>query len=237
MSISRREFIQLFGVTVATMLVTRCKRLVPATPVVTCYAPIAPTLEPTAISQPLLALDRLRVCWMSFGVLAQVTVEAAGSGSSEVPYRFGLVSDHRQALDELVAAGELSASVADLVQEAYEAAVYHVWRSNAPITCYEPAFVDYAPASAQVLVDQSQVLRQLAEGGNIDPATLAKARSALDHDMAYYALSDTDVQTLYSQLAELYQGQSIPAFENVPLDSTPDAQAAAQFIIDLLTQK
>ena len=148
-----------------------------------------------------------------------------------------MIVDHRTALDELVTAGEISISVADLVQESYEAATYHVWRSNALITCYEPMMVDYAPSSAGVLVKQSEVLGQIAAQGTIDPETLAKAQTAMEHDMAFYDLSDEEVQALYDRVIQESRelGQPIPSFDVLELELTPDARDAAQFILDLLT--
>jgi hypothetical protein len=150
-----------------------------------------------------------------------------------------MTADHRAALDELVTAGELSASVADLVQESYGAAVYHVWRSSAPMTCYEPVIVDYRPSSAGILVQQSEMLAQIAAQGTIEPETLAKAQTALEHDMAFYDLSDADVQALYERVLEESReaGQSIPSFDELQLELTPDAREAARFILELLTGK
>jgi hypothetical protein len=230
MSISRRDFIKLFGVSVASLLMTRC-RVEP--PTATCYAPLPPTPEAQT------PRDRLRKYWLSFGDLAQQTQNAVTNGNSEDTFGQQLVSDHRGALDELVASGELTAPVADLVHEAYAAAVYHVWRSNALITCYEPMFVDYAPVSANVLVEQSNILSDLSTQSTINPETLAKAQAALEHDMAFYALSEDDVQALYQQVitTSQAQGQPIPSFDELQLEISPDAKAAAQFIIDLLTGK
>jgi hypothetical protein len=150
-----------------------------------------------------------------------------------------MTADHRAAREEMVSTGEIPSPVADLVQEAYEAAIYHVWRSNAPMTCYIAMPVNYAPSSAEVLVLQAEALSQAASQGSIDPQTLVKAQAALEHDMAYYALSDADVQALYDRLISDWQanGQSIPSFETLELEPTPDAKAAAQFILDLLTGK
>ncbi len=233
MSISRRDFIKLFGVSVASLLVTRCKPIALTPPTPTCYAPLPPTPE------ALTPRDRLRKCWLSFSELAQRTQDAATEGNSEDDFGQQLNSDHRTALDELVVSGELTAPVADLVHEAYAAAVYHVWRSHAPITCYEPMFVDYAPVSANTLVQQSGILNDLATQSTIDPETLAKAQAAIEHDMAFYALSQEDVQTLYEQVitTSQEQGQPVPSFEELQLEISSDAKAAAQFIIDLLTGK
>jgi hypothetical protein len=234
MSISRRDFMRLVGVSVASLSLTRCRFL----PLATCYAPMPPT--PTG---PASARERLRLCWLSFGELAQATsIESKKSTPSEATTSenaFGqeLVSKHRQALDEAVAAGELTPAVADLVQEAYEAAVYHVWRSNAPMTCYAPVIVDYAPVSADTLVKQAEVLNEIAGESAVDPATLEKARASIEHDMAFYALTAAEVRTLYDQLIAQSQAQGIPNFDSLDLEVTPEARAATEYIIGLLTRQ
>ena len=229
MSISRRDFMKLVGVSVASLALTGCRLPLP----VSCYAPLVPT------DYPLTAKGRLRRCWMSFGLLAEATSDEASLGSTENALGQLLVADHRQALDELAASGDLTPAVADLIQEGYDAAIYHVWRSNAPITCYEPMIVDYAPVSADVLVKQSAVLSEIAGENTIDPENLANAQAALEHDMAFYALTDEEVASLYDRLVTEWQvqGRTVPAFENVNLEITPDAEAAAQFIISLLTSR
>ena len=232
MSLSRRDFIKLVGVSVASLALTRCQFLP-----VTCYAPLLPSPYPTAL--PLGVKDRLRLCWLSFGELEQATIEESNQGSTDNTFGQQLLASHQLALDEIVAAGEISPAVADLIQEAYEAAVYHVWRSNAPMTCYEPMVVDYAPVSAGILVQQSEVLNEIADESAIDPETLAKARAALEHDIAFYALTDEEVASLYERLVAEWQsqGQAFPAFETVDLEITPDVKNAAQFIISLLTNR
>lgn len=228
MTLSRRDFMKLVGVSVASLALTRCSLPIG----VTCYAPLPPSPYPT---DP--ARDRLRTCWLSFGELNQRTLVAAQEGDYDDAYGQELTIEHRAALNELVASGELSASVADLVQEAYEAAVKHIWRSTAPITCYRPAGVNYFKASASSLIEQAAILDDIAANGTVDPATLETARAAIEHDMAFYALTDEEVNNLYEQIVAEWQaqGKSIPGFEELDLEITPDAQAAAQFIISLLT--
>jgi hypothetical protein len=176
---------------------------------------------------------------LSFGDLAQATIEESNQGMSDNVFGQQLIADHHQALDDLLSEGGLTPAVADLIQEAFDAAVYHVWRSNAPITCYEPMIVDYAPVSASVLVQQSEILQELAEKGTIDQVLLSKAQAAIEHDMAYYAMTDEELSSLYERLVAEWdrQGQAAPSFEEVDLEITPDARAAAQFIINLLTRK
>ncbi len=231
MRLSRRDFMKMVGISVSSLLLTNCNIPVPAT----CYAPIMPSLTPMANDPK----SRLRRYWLSFGELAAKTQEASATGSTEDSFGQGLVSGHRTALDELVSAGALTSSVADLIQEAYGAAVNHVWRSNALITCYEPAMIDFTPASAEVLVQQSAALDQIAQQGNVDPQTLENARLALEHDLAFYSLSDDEVNALYKRLMDEWQaqGQGLPGFDQVELEISADDKAAAQFIIGLLTSK
>ena len=155
------------------------------------------------------------------------------------PFGLQLIAEHRLALDDFVSAGEITAPVADLVQEAYTAAIDHVWLLNSRVTCYTPVPVNYAPASADTLVRQAEILGQITKQGTLDANTLARAQAAIEHDMAFYALSSEDVDELYNQILQQAQnsGTPIPPFENVDLEPTPEARAAAQFIIDLLTEK
>jgi hypothetical protein len=229
MSMSRRDFMKFMGVSFSSLLLTNCRVPLAAT----CYAPLPPSQVPNTPK------TRLRKYWLSFGELAAKTQEESAKSSTENTFGQELFAGHRAALDELVSTGDLTSVVADLVQEAYGAALEHVWRSNAIITCYEPRIVDFAPASAGILVQQSDVLNQLAGQGNIDPKTLENARLALEHDMAFYSLTNDEVSTLYDRLATEWQaqGKPIPAFGDLELEIPPDAKAAAQFIIDLLVGK
>ncbi|MBN1428517.1 MAG: hypothetical protein JXB07_09030 [Anaerolineae bacterium] len=245
MTLSRRDSIRAFGMVLASLLLTRCKGLrlssVP-TPAPTCYT-VVPTPRPTSISMWALSepRDRLRACWLSFDDLANRTSSGKNQGSDswDNPLGRSLSADHRQALDELVAAGEIEAPVADLVQEAYDAAVYHIWRSNVMITCYEPMEVDFKPVSAGQLVQQSAVLSQMAEEGQLDPEIVATAQQAIERDLAFEALTDEEVRALYQTLIDEFNqtGSSIPSFEEATLDITPEALEAAQFLVELLTER
>lgn len=230
MNISRRDFMKIFGVSVASLLMTRCRPLF-----VSCYTPTLPPDPYDGNTQR----DRLRKCWLSFGDLAQLTRDEGTDENFENAFGQRLITEHRDALDELVVSGELTVPVSDLIHEAYQAAIYHVWRSNTLVTCYTPTiYVNYAPISANVLVEQSRILGDLNGQSTIDPQTLDKAQAALEHDLAYYDLSDADMQALYEQLIkDAQEGRQSPSFEELPIDVTPDAKAAAQFIIDLLTGK
>ena len=226
MEFSRRDFMKLVGVSVASLALTRCRLPLP----VSCYAPLPP---PTPV---LTDRDRLRNCWLRFGELASTTSSEYEQGETLLRQ---LSAEHRSLLDGFVQNWELNESEANLVQEAYDAALYHVWRSNAPITCYEPVMVDYAPVSAQILVHQAQVLDELTGQGGIDSATLEAARAAIEHDLAFYALSDEQVNQLYERILTEWQSQggATPAFDQVELEVTPEARHASEFILSLFIQQ
>ena len=233
MSMSRRDFMKFVGISVSSMILTSCG------PMVSCYTPavMTPTNGYTKSKDP---KTRLHGYWLSFGELASKTQEANNQGSIEDTYGQELIAGHRAALDELASTGVLTRTVADLIQEAYEAAVYHVWRSNVAVTCYPPApRFDFTPASADILVQQSQTLDQIAQQGNVDPQTLENARLALQHDMAFYSLTSAQVDALYQHLMYEWPGeaQGAPDFSQVELEVSPDAKTATEFIINLLLRK
>ncbi len=244
MPVPRRNFMQLLGISLGSMLLARCQRTGTTGPdFVTCYEAVMPTPTPgTPTSQSFAARKRLRLCWLRFDELAQETADARDNGDNrweDNPIGTEMNTEHRSALDALIGDGVITAPVGDLIQEAFSAAVYHIWRSNVPMTCYEPMMIDYAPAGAASLLQQSDVLAEIADGATIAPETLAKAQTALEHDLAYYALTDAEVQALYDRLLEEYRdsGTRIPSFEDVALTLSPDVKAAAQFLLDVLMGK
>jgi hypothetical protein len=261
MPIPRRDFMKVFGISLGSLLLARCQVLekiidnptcyvqVPLTPLgpsptptaprITCYATAGPMGTPTTPAG-IAARGRLRLCWLRFGELAQKTSAARNDWDEDwADNALGreMIEEHRRILDELLAAGEITAPVSDLIQEAYGAAVYHIWRSNAPMTCYIAVAPMYAPAGADNLVVQSEALTQVAEGGTVAPETLRKIRQALEHDLAFYALTDEEVQDLYKRLLSEYgdPGETLPAFEDVEVDPTPEVKAAAAFLMEVLT--
>jgi hypothetical protein len=252
MPLSRREFMKTFGVGLASFILASCQSnrqkpaevektpTDPVPPMIGCYEPtmVIPTHTPIFISS-LAPRERLRACWLSFTELAARTKSGENDfmeGSETGPFGAQLAADHRLALDELEAAGELQPAVADLVQEAYEAAVYHVWRSNAPITCYRMMEPNYAPTSAAQLVQQSALLAEMAAKGDLNADTVAMAQKAIQHDLAFESLSDDEVIALYKKLYNEHQQNKteIPTFEQVELEATPEVEAAAKFLAELL---
>ena len=225
MNLSRRDFIKLLGISAASALLTRCK-------------PTLPSALPNSVTDT--ARGHLRDCWFAFDEVARQASQPIAGYEFEDSYGQQLSAEHRAALDELIAYGEITASVADLVQEAYDTALYRVWRSNAPISCYLTFTIglDYSSDVADSLVKQSETLEQLATQEWIEPSTLATARSALERDMAYFALTTQATSELYGLYDHFFEDHHyFPDIEALPLEISPDARAAAQFILDLLTGK
>lgn len=231
MDIYRRDFMKLVGVTIASLGLTNCRGLT-----TTCYVPLPPSPDPT---QPVTAHERLQSCWLRFRELAEKTLLEAEAGESDNTFSEQLMTEHRLSLDDLVEDGDLTLEVAALVQEAYDAAVYHVWRSNTMMTCYEPMIVDYAPVSAETLVHQTTILNEFASERIIDAETLENARAALEHNFAYYELTNEEISDLYDRLLAAWQEQQemIPGFDDLDLEISETAKSATQFIIDLLIGK
>jgi hypothetical protein len=183
------------------------------------------------------ALEQLRSCWQRFDWLIEKTQDWDHSNEADEA-RQELVDEHRAGLDELVAIGELDAAVADHIQSAYAAAVYHVWRSYAPITCYEPVLIDYKPASSGQLVRQSHLLAEMAESNDLDPAVVAQAQAAIERDIAFLSLSGVEIGALYEELRQAAgDSYDFPQFDELELEITPEAAEAARFLIELLLEE
>jgi hypothetical protein len=216
MSPTRREFIRRVGIALASLMAARC---------------VCPSIKGTPGSPR----NRLRECWLKFDWLAE-RAQDWGNYEKGEQARDDLVADHRAALDDLVAAGELDTAVADYVQEAFTAAVYHVWRANCGMTCYEamPA-PDYTPFTSSQLVQQADLL---AENGDLDQDTVAQAQAAIEREIAFLSLSDVETQALYDELiAAAGDTYDYPPFDELELEITPEAAEAACFLVELLLEE
>lgn len=247
MPTSRREFLKHLGIALTSLVSTRCVsplRHPTGTPTPTCYAPMEPppTPSPTPSDQltrqahiltataeaggllvdatrqawAAIGRERLRACWFGLDALAQ---QAADLEKGEWACQ-SLVAEHRAALDDLMSAGELTERVAGQVQTAFEETAYHVWRNNAPITCYIALPVAYEPRDD--LVQRAKVLSGL-EG--VDQTAVDQAREAMERDIAFFALLKSG-QPEAVNLAEQWASGEIEVGE--------EAIAAAQFLTDLL---
>jgi hypothetical protein len=217
MRVTRREFLKGVGMAMASLAMTGC----------------SPGLgRGSADDSP---RGRLRSCWLRLDNLAEATRKDYERGEQ---LKTELAADHRAALDDLVSLADLTAIVADHVQVAFDEALYHVWRANAPITCYEPAMVNYTPTSADQLVQQASLLAAMAKHGDLNPDTVERARMAIERDIAFLSLTSQETDDLYQALQEA-AGDSFrfPSFEELALEIPVEAVEAARFLVDLLTEQ
>ena len=211
---SRREFIQRMGIALASLMAIRCK------------------LPAGAGDSP---RDRLRDAWQRLGELGEEIQKAKRLEEGEEA-RDRLLEDHQAALEELKANGDLGEQIAEQVQVAFDAAVYHVWRSNAPITCYEAVMIDYRPTSSGQLVTQAKLLAEASLlDQDLDPDTVAMAQAAIARDVAFLNLPSAEITRLYEKLRKAAEkGAGIPSFDDLELDIPPEAAQAADFLVKLL---
>lgn len=217
MGMTRREFLKAVGVTMASLIVTGC----------------SPGLGRDGTDNS--PRGRLRSCWLRLDNLAETTKKDYETGEQ---LKAELAAGHRAVLDELVSSGELTGTVADHVQTAFDEALYHVWRANAPMTCYEPVIVSYTPTSADQLVQQASLLAGMAKRGDLEPDTVQRARAAIERDIAFLSLTSQETDELYQALQEA-AGDSFrfPSFEDLALEIPVEAIQAARFLVDLLTEQ
>jgi hypothetical protein len=183
--------------------------------------------------QAALARERLRACWLRFEGLAQRAAEDPDAAEGE---QLALVDEHRAVLDELVKLDEVTAAVAEHVQVAFEAAAYHIWRANAPITCYEAVEMNYKPLSSDRLTEQAAILTEMDDNSALQQDVVAQAQAAIEWDIAFLCLSDAQVGELFQKARQAGAGD-YPTFEELALEVSPDAAQAAQFLIDLLLEE
>jgi hypothetical protein len=217
MSPTRREFIQRFGIALASLAMARCVRLGGS--------------RRRGADAP---RERLRDCWLRFEWLAEKANDWENPKRGEKALE-ELTADHRQALDELVAAGDLDASVAEQVQVAFDAAAYHIWRANMGATCYEPVIVDYVPGSSSRLVQQAALLAEMADDGDISPHAVAQAQAAVERDVAFLNMPYEARDALYDEIAKHLDERGVPPLVELDLEVTPDAAQAARFLVALLS--
>ena len=214
MRTTRREFMGKIGVALASLLVARCRPAptptcyvampltpTPTIPLPTCYEAPAPTPEPSAQWQP------LRSCWFDLDDPRLQSFE-------DNEFITDLRQRHADALDALVAAGELDPAVADEIAVAFEQAIAHVQRQMA--TCYIALPPEYMPR--QDLVQQAAALEEMAARSDVDPNTVAQAQAALERDLAW--------------LAQFQAGQTPdPLFS---IEVPPESAEAARILVNLL---
>jgi hypothetical protein len=219
MSPTRREFITRVGISLASLMTARCM----------CTQFIDGKIQGDT------PRERLRNCWFQFDWLEKQASDWSDyeKGSKALEQ---LRDDHRTALDDLVAAGELDAAVADEVQNGFDGAAFHVWRANCGMTCYEAMpGPEYTPYASSQLVNQAELLEDLSDDHTIDQEAVARAQVAVERDIAFLNLSSEERQALYDELiAAAGDTYDYPSFDALELEITPEAAEAARFLVELL---
>jgi hypothetical protein len=216
----RRAFLTSLGVTFVGILLARC------TP-----SDLLGTPTPSGEAGD---WARLRQAWLSLRDLAQ---DARDIEKGEAT-RDRLCREHRAALDRLVERGSLNATVANDIDIAYGGAAYHIWRSNAPITCYLPAEgPQFVTRSNVRLATQSALLEEMAAKSQIEPATVDLARAAIERDMAFLSLSREDQQAIGDRAQREYRERPYPELDAIGLTVPPDCVQAAEVLVELLLGK
>lgn len=220
---TRREFMRNVGVVLASLFVSGCQP--------TCYEPM-PLTPPASTGQE---WDRLREQWLGLDQLARdAKDDKKGQQTLE-----RLLADHRAALEQLAETGELDAAVAQDIQAAFEGAANHVWRANAPITCYEPSiYPQYRIQSADDLARQAQALAEMAQSGALDEGAVAQAQAAIERDVAFLAMSTDQEQALLDAVIKAAgDTHNFPALAELELDISPESIEAARILVNLLLRK
>ena len=215
---TRREFMRGLGVTLASLLATRCQP--------TCYVPVMETVAPSGSLSS--NWREARKLWYDLDLLAR---DAHDYERGEATLA-RLIDGHSAALAKLQQTGEIDAAIATDLQAAFEGAAYHVWRSNAPMTCY--MFMAGPGHEANVdLALQADLLQELASRSEIDEATVQRIRDAIERDVAIMAMPFEEQQTLV-QAAIQAGGGNHPSLADLDLDIPPDVVTAAEMLVELL---
>jgi hypothetical protein len=235
MTFPRRDFIKQVGIALASMMMVRCTGSPGGTqPDPDPTSAPTPSPAPTPECVPFEVAgdsprERLRSCWTSLDWLAS---QAQIGGQCGEGAQAQLKTAHIAALNELSGSGELTAPVREHIRAAFDEAVYHVWYSNAPISCYESMGPIYRLASREQIIERAKQLDEMASSSDIAPETIAQAQAALEHDIAFLNLSQAEEMT-YTRLA--MGGSDYPAYSELDLEIDPEATEAATFLLELLS--
>ncbi|GAB4532279.1 MAG: hypothetical protein Kow0063_12600 [Anaerolineae bacterium] len=240
METNRRDFMRGIGVMLASLLTTRCLGQTtcyvpaepsPTPPTPTCYT-VVPTRTPQSAAPEGKDWDRLRKAWQDLERLARHAPDLERGQKTHEQ----LVAEHQAALDRLVSTGQLEAGIADEMQSAYEGAAYHVWRANAPLTCYAPVRPpDYQFGSSSDLARQAELLAEMAEQSAIDQATVAQAQAAIERDIAFLAMTPEDQRALVETVRQMAgDTENFPQLIELDMDVPPESAEAARILIELL---
>jgi hypothetical protein len=149
----------------------------------------------------------LRECWQDLDNPKLQSYE-------DTDFSRGLRQRHTDALDALVGDGELEEGVAEEMAAAFEEAIAHIQRQMA--TCYIALPPEFGPR--EDLVQQTAILEEMVDAGDIEPDTVAKVQQALERDIAW--------------LAQFHAGETPGELSDIDVD--PESVEAARILVQLL---
>lgn len=120
----------------------------------------------------------LRGCWIELKC-----GEARSIGDQPLP--MDLEQRHAQALEALVAGGELSTGVAEQVKAAFRQTFDHIQGTMS--MCYIAMMMGKTPR--EDFVEQIAALEEMADNSDLDPGVVARVREVLERDIAWLSQS------------------------------------------------
>jgi hypothetical protein len=230
MSPTRREFMRIIGLAFGALLTGRCASL---------------TSTPTPDSPR----GRVRGCWLKLDWLSQ---QFEKDWSQYEQAQRQLLAEHRAALDELTAAGELAPAAADLVQTAFDAmlggqmiveqecCMIELDPTPGPTPTPLPAQVygerelaDYLSTREGDLAYQAELLAEMAEQSGLDPEVVARTQSVIQRDMTLLNVSRRTMESLRDRIIE----SGYPPLDELEVEISPEAREAARFLVELLLEE
>jgi hypothetical protein len=182
--------------------------------------------DATPAPPPPTGWDAVRASWRDLPSLQQAA-EDYEKGEKVLAEMTGR---HESALDELVKSGDLRKPVAADMQVAFSEAAFHVWRSYAPISCYEPTpWPVYDQDAKHSLASQAEALAKMAGASEIDAATVELARQAIERDIAFLTLPSGDQMAMQQT-----QSQTWTAFTDLELVVDEETKEAAHILTEVL---
>ncbi len=205
--------------------------------VILVSAPLAGLLGRAA--QPAsLRWRRLRRCWDRLSEL-DTPYSSASLAGGRPPYFLAescthalhqrLILRHRYVADDLVLSGLVTPTVAGALHQAYDGAVYQLWRSRYRPGCYAISVSTMvANQSAHDLVLQLQALEKMGGASDVPPETLDQIRAAIELDLITWSDDDDGMEANFAAAARALAGADVE-----PRDPGDPAALAADLLIQL----
>ena len=214
MKTSRRDFIKSLGISLATIMITRCAPFHSETEPLEVMATPSDTPKATVFPPE----ERIRECWRNLDLLAR---EARKDGEHSSKLWSTLVNEHQAALLIMVNSGDLDMKVAQQMQNVFKRAANHIEGIYSTfVMCYESMETTLFFARDDLL-QQAEVLQEFSD--DIDHVVLEEIRTAIAYDITYFELA-------FSPRAGMELNEQFEAGE---MEIIPEALEAAQLLVDI----